>query len=156
MSSSLITHTCVGPQRLSRDKHLRRKAVQQAKTIIDYVTKWDAADFGDTELVADAPALPPLPLLLKRYGSDDLDDWRCVLGVDPEKAVEELHALWDGGDLPLDVNRREYRLRLPGRRLVFQILVAGDMTGGDPPDGEGYRICQQSSLLGLFDLYGIR
>lgn len=156
MSGSLITHICVGPVRLSRDKKLRKKAVRQAKEIIDYVTRWDEADFGDTEIVVDARPLPPLPRLLKRYGNDDLDDWRCVLGVEPEKAVEELHTLWSGKDLPGDVNVREYRSYAHQPHVKLQILVAGDATWGDSPDGEGYRICRQSSLLGLFDLYGIR
>lgn len=147
MSSCLLTFICVGPVKLSKDKRLRKKAVAQVRKYVAYVEAVDVARNDNKE-----PPAPPRGF--NKYNGDDSDDYRFMLGLDPEKVVDELFQLWSGKDLPSDVNTRTYR---PWSSAVtHKILVAGDSSWGDAPDGEGYRICQQSSCFGLFDLYGIR
>lgn len=149
MSATLITHTCVGPVRLSKNKKLRKKAIKQAKTLIDGVIHWSRVD---TDIDIDDLG-EEVTRLMRKFGPRDFDDWAFLARVDPEKAVEELFELWHG-DAPNDVNRRTYMSYSP--RIKLRILVAGDMSWGDEPDGDGYRICKQSAFLGLFHLYGIK
>lgn len=153
MGADLITYVLVGPNKLDDDPKKKERAILHASRLIAAVTAWQTlhAEHQNSDEAQDKIEMPAaLIRALKRFGIDpircDIDDYdRGVVGVNAETAVNELFELWDDGFR--DVSIRAYRTR--------QILVAGEMSRGDEPSGEGYRICKQSARLGLFRFYGI-
>lgn len=155
MGADLITYMLVGPNKIPDDPKKREKAILHASRLIAAVTAWQTLHdehqgSDDADLEIEVPAT--LIRELKHFRIDprtcDIDDYnQGVIGVDATQAVDELIALWNGVGYYRDICTRGYRTR--------QILVAGDMSWGDEPDGDGYRICKQSERLGLFRFYGI-
>jgi hypothetical protein len=155
VGADLITYMLVGPNKIVDDPKKREAAILHASRIIAAVTAWQtlhdehqASDDADDEIEV------PVALIreLKRFGMDprtcDINDYnQYVVSADAVKAVDALLHLWNGTRYYRDVCTRGYRKK--------QILVAGDMSWGDEPDGLGYQICKQAERLGLFRFYGI-
>ena len=154
MGADLITYMLVGPNKLADDPKKKEKAILHASRMIAAVTAWQTLhdehqNSDDAQDEIEVPAT--LIRELKHFGIDPttcyIDDYNSgVVGVDAETAVNDLFTLWNDGGYR-DVNTRGYRTR--------QILVAGDMSWGDEPDGAGYQICKRCERLGLFRIYGI-
>lgn len=154
MGADLITYMLVGPNTLDDDPKKREKAIMHASRMIAAVTAWQTLhdehlDSDDAQNEIEVPAT--LIRELKHFGIDpttcDIDDYNSgVVGADAENTVKDLFELWNVGGFR-DVNTRRWR--------THQILVAGDMSWGDEPDGAGYQICKRCGRLGLFSFYGI-
>jgi hypothetical protein len=139
----------VGPVKLSKNKKLRAKALRQAQMIIDGVNRWEELDSDRSKKDK------VIVRLMDRYGSRDYEDWTFLRGVDPKQALDDLFELWHGTKFG-DVNWRSYTGQPPLPYFKLRIMVAGDSTWGDDPNGPGYLVCLQAQYLGLFALYGIR
>lgn len=154
MGADLTTYVLVGPNMLDDDPKKKERAILHASRLIAAVTAWQTlhAEHQNSDEAQDKIEMPAaLIRALKHFGIDpmrcDIDDYdRGVVGVNAETAVNELFVLWHAG-MYRDTSVRSYRTR--------QILVAGELSWGDEPSGEGYRICKQSERLGLFRFYGI-
>jgi hypothetical protein len=77
---------------------------------------------------------------------EDLDARTQEVAAEGESVVDEMLDAW-GGDQPRDVASRTV-----GRQ---QIWYAGDMSWGDTPDGEGYRIARLALVSGVAARLGI-
>lgn len=152
MSDSLHTLILVGPQTLSDDVELRRKAVERATRVTNAINAWAELYNDDGDGSAAAGQIPDaLQLELKQVGvnihHEEPRDYNLVLHCSPEGAVAELLETWNKRTWT-DVNTRDYGTR--------QILVAGGVSYGDEPEGVGYQACKRASQLGLLRLYGIK
>jgi hypothetical protein len=138
MGADLFTCMLVGPKRLSRSKKTTLAAIREVQHTLLTLSQWKAHILGALPM----PELPP-----QMAAQPELEEFEYLLNIEPQVAVMELQNLWAGLTDARDVNMRDYGDK--------QILVAGSMSWGDEPDGEGYRICKQSHALGLFKVYGI-
>lgn len=135
MSSHLSSMIVVGPVKLNPNAKLIAKVLRAAKEVQQNVRKAikDGSDYnlGDGYLDRDA-----------------LED---VAAIDPGPALHELVRLWNNTDTHSDVNIREAKVKSTRIRIV----VAGDTSYGDEPEGDGYRILQAAERLGMLPLLGL-
>ena len=145
MGADLLTYIAIGPEKLDESEELRRRAVAEGTRRVTAVTA-----FLELENEADAAELTlHIPQALQ-FELDtiplDVDDYETLAGVEVSSAMNDLFTMWNERSFR-DVNTRWYNDK--------QILVAGDSSWGDEPEGGGYQTCKLSDLLGLFEVYGI-
>lgn len=70
-----------------------------------------------------------------------------VMEADAAEVWDQTIRLWSGDHLPEDCARRQDRNNTH--------MFCGEMTGGDEPEGEGFRILRLASLTGLLDILRI-
>lgn len=137
MGAELITYIVKGPAKLDESK--REQAVDLAKDVIaarelvekDEITEKDRQMFA---LLA---------------GTFDEDDLLAIAELDAEKVVDSLFETW--AEEYRDVNGR-YDPDDEGQKIV----VAGEMSWGDSPQGGGYQAFDAVAKLGLFEFFGLR
>lgn len=139
MSSELSTMIVVGPMKLSLSKRAAAKALKRAKEVQQEIRAAlkEGSDiaFGDGGYYTD------------REGMED------VLALKPKVILNELRQLWNGGNTLTfsDVNARTAKV---GTKFV-RIVVAGDTSYGDEPEGDGFRVLLAAERLGMFPLLGL-
>jgi hypothetical protein len=139
MGADLITFMLVGPERIELTKGKRQN-------ILNFCQERVFA----AQMVSEGKATSKQEKMLNGLDECDIDN---LSSEKPEEALESFLSLWndvDGGFR--DTNSRYFRL---GKGKRHQLLVAGDMSWGDEPDGAGYQIVKRANLLGLFPLLGI-
>ena len=146
MGADLCVFILVGPSKIDEKLLNREMALAQVRPILESVKKW-AVYIRALEAVDNTDNLPPVePEGVDEAIKEDFDHYSALLDIDPEEAVTDFFFLWN------QCYYRDASCRMFGDR---QILVAGDSSWGDAPEGDGYRICKQSELLGLFSLFDI-
>ena len=76
-----------------------------------------------------------------------------LAGLKPAEVLNCFLDVWNNTPFR-DTTSRLFR---PGNRgKWYKIVVAGDMSWGDDPDGAGYQTINEARLLGLFPLLGVR
>lgn len=84
--------------------------------------------------------------------NEDPFGFRTMSEADLTETIQEFVNFWNSPD-SRDVNARG-GFRVGGKTL--KILVAGDSTWGDAPDGIGYQTCLKGDILNLFSVLGIK
>lgn len=151
--SELIAIIAVGPWNLDNRTATRRKAMNRIERCITAIHALSTLSCDPELAVPEGPTAIPTALRdeLADIGfdvdQDDLAAWTMILDLDPLMLVTELDQVWQGDIYP-DVTCRSYRDR--------RIIVAGDQTQGDAPDGDGYHILRACQRMGLFKIYNIK
>jgi hypothetical protein len=139
MGADLTTFICKGPRDLNPKK--KDQAVELAKSVIAAVNEYfEMKDPTDKD-----------KKLIQRLTGLDIDDLeRYEVGdLDPEEVVDNLYCAWGAGF-------RDCNARTDPDDDKQAIVVAGDMSWGDEPDGGGYQAFKYASMVGLFEFFGIR
>jgi len=138
MGADLIAYTVVGPPKLKPSKVLRKKALKRASNIVGAALQsqkdpdfdWDQDKF------------------LKGIQSED---WEAVSTLEPERVLEDLLEIWEGGG----ARDSTTRVVTIGKQTV-RVLTCGDMSWGDEPNGWGYQTLRDADRLGILDALGIK
>lgn len=135
MGADLITTIVVGPEKVQLTPAKRKKVLEAAKQRVKACAKWSGG---------------PLPEgMMDEMDVESLADLKAK---DISKVLNDVLSLWNGKVSFRDTNSRTFK---QGGK-VGKVLVAGDMSWGDSPDGEGYRILREAELLGILDPIGLK
>jgi hypothetical protein len=152
MGADLITYICVGPKKIKLSETRRRSLVGRAMSRRKKVLA--AAGRG----LAEARGLS----LEKLQRSDSYECWledflrnecdgeEILVNVTPKDVrttLVQLVDLWNGGNVARDQSYRFWKNR--------RIVVAGEMSWGDEPEGYGYQLLKRARAMGLLDALGI-
>jgi len=139
MGADLITFILVGPESLKLTRGRRQNILNRCEEVRDAATAVTNGDGSKKQ-----------KLLV-----EGLDEYaRETLALcEPSKVLDYFLEVWNNAG-PRDVNSRLFR-PAPGKRML-KLLVAGDMSWGDEPEGAGYQAIKEAYLLGLFPRLGIQ
>lgn len=140
MSSHLSSMIVVGPLKLKLNKAMVAKVIKVAQQVQESFRK---ALEGEPDR-NDSDQAHAHDEYLSR---DELED---LIAIKPESALKDLVAVWNYAEEP-DVNARDARIK----GTKFRIVVAGDTSYGDEPQGDGYRVLLAAERLGMFPLLGL-
>jgi hypothetical protein len=155
MGADLITFILIGPKKLEPLPSHRESVVRRV------MDKRKAALEGACRGLAEARGLSPEQLRQTADFEDALEDFlrnegggeECLVHLTPEevrKTLDALVALWnDGSARDLD-----WRLWKDGRK-TRRLVVAGDMSYGDEPDGYAFQLFKKAQGMGLMAALGI-
>lgn len=136
MGADLIAYICKGPQKLDRSK--RDAAVAHTTEIVEL-----AKISGDSEDALDG--------LLEKFGDlSGFEDLESVANIEPAEFVDSFIETWDNCDC------RDMSFRTDPDDENQKIVVAGELSWGDTPEGEGYTALNTATVLGLMLIFGIR
>lgn len=132
MSAELITFICKGPEHLPESKrawavHLVGEKVALAKRLL--------AEDGDLGAACYAEGW-------------DVEDLEYLAACDPTQVIDALFRAWreECGDV---------NARFDPDDSSKKIVVAGEMSWGDTPGGDGYQAFATAVKFRLFDVFGI-
>lgn len=141
MGADLITYMLLGPTKLTISAAKRKRILKHANTVIDLARRSVEADPTPKERKSVAGRL------LNGLESEELRD---IGEMDAATTLDELCQLWDG-----EFRDCSFRaVTIKGTR--YRMVIAGDMSWGDEPEGEGYLAARRAAMLGLFPLLGIQ
>lgn len=149
MGADLIVYTLVGPPRLKPSKKIRKKALKAAIAKVDaakLLQTWADADVAGPKLIAEIKAAEKL-ILGSGVETEEIED---IARLDPMEVYDAFFNLWENG--ARDASARPVTLK----GTKYQILVAGEMSWGDSPEGDGYLTIQNADKLGIIDALGIK
>jgi hypothetical protein len=155
MGADLITFIFIGPQKLKLSAARCRSVVRRV------MSKREAALEGACRGLAEARGLSPEQLRQTADFEDALEDFlrnegggeECLVSLTPQEVrttLDALVALWNDGSAR-DLNYRFWQDGRKTRRLV----VAGDMSYGDEPDGCAFQLFKKAQGMGLMAALGI-
>lgn len=148
MGADLITYIAVGPARPT--KRQIESAIKGADKIIKHCKK--LVKLSDDEIALDHPLLSDL---IGEEGLDNIDLVKPYIETialsNPKKVVKEFLDWWGGRTYARDTNGRP-----DPHRPNEIIMVCGEMSWGDLPDGIGYQTMRQAYWLGIPYRLGIR
>lgn len=139
MGADLITYIVVGPEKLNITKALRKRVVTRIENVISTVRqaqKDPDFDWGEDPLIGGM--------------GEDLNELGWVEDIAPNTFLNSFVELWNKGDAR-DTNGRIVKMN--GKKM--RVVVAGEMTWGDEPSGEGYIMLRDAEKLGLYELLGL-
>ena len=131
MGAELIVITVVGPKKLNVSDEFRDILVAKAERRIAACKKWSGGK---------------LP-----RGLDDEQEVELTADLDARTVVERTIAFWNS---PSEKDTC-WRIAKVGDQTL-KIVVAGDSTWGDTPDGEGYRLLVDAARLRILDELGLK
>jgi hypothetical protein len=136
MGADLLTIIVTGPTKLKRSKALEARLLKRANATIE---------------AAKRARKDPKFLWLNNEFLQDFDESEIndIADTDANQTLADLYNVWDGAarDAACRVIKQE------GKPL--RIVVAGDMSWGDEPDGYGYTTLRDAARLGFFAPLGI-
>lgn len=164
----MITYICFGPKKL--DERKKPKCFKQAESVVALVKAAIGfeARISDEEMTEEEAErefrkldLSPLKHLevdsaAKSYitiqfsGGGGWDDLAYLTQIDHKKVVEDLFDLWNGQEAA-----RDWAERSVPYDVLKKVVVAGDMSWGDEPEGWGFETLKQTDALGIHPIVGI-
>lgn len=138
MGANLVSYMVIGPVKLRAPKALCRKMLKRAEMIVstaNQALKDPGFDWMEDKLI----------------GCFEYEDLNTVACLDPELVLTELMSMWKNNAGFADTNARVANV---GKKKL-QLLVAGDSSYGDEPDGEGYITLRDADRLGFLKALGI-
>lgn len=151
MGADLICFILVGPDKLSTDKELIKRAtahgskvLRLARSIANTDTLLPAGEKKFQRLCAEIEDLTDGALDIDEPCSAD-----SLLRLKAKDVVRDLIKVWNG-----DVRVRDATWR-PMPNGDSKIFVAGDNSWGDEPDGFGYQTFKHAEQLGLLKFFGV-
>lgn len=146
MGADLITYIVAGPRKLKLSATKRKSILKEAETRMEAARIWQAeTNGGVTEPIGPSTKLPKS---IENLSEEELES---LVGLDAEVTLNTLVALWNETVTPRDVNARTFKMG----GVWTKVVVAGDMSWGDEPDGEGYQTISQAQRLGMLALLGL-
>ena len=150
MGADLISYILVGPEKLKASAKATKAMLARGETLVALAKRVvdESLDYDDlTEKEQD---------LVGTLEYEDLVNY--VFDLDPSTVLAEFLSLWKNADAR-DCSARLFDVPSKtkgGRRQCFQILVAGDMSWGDEPEGAGYQTIKAALILGFPCQFGVR
>lgn len=157
MGADLIVYIAVGPKHLDIHESKKKEAIENAKAISEFASRWAAAeDVNDQEMDSFNPDTALAEMKSRGLYVDDaawseLDDVRDLIGMDAEAFVEKFIFWWNDDK----VNSRDVSWREMPDDPNTNIVVAGEMTWGESPSGDGWQMLNRAGNLGLLHHFGI-
>ena len=131
MGSNLITIVVVGPKKLDCSDEFREHVVAKAKRRIKACQAWSGG------------RLPA--------GLNDEEEVELTSKLDAEDVVNRTIAFWN------DPSEADTNFRMAKYRdTAMKVVVAGNSTWGDSPDGEGFRLLSNAARLRILDELGLK
>lgn len=147
MGASLIVTICKGPAVLDVDK--RQQAIEQVKKVQDALRHLQEVQDGDEDIDPVVQRDEDLTRL-SDYGFEFYpEELSALVEADAENVVQDLYDTWHG-------RFRDSASRSDPDDANLKIVVAGDSTWGDSPDGAAYASLIAAEKFGLFPIYNIR
>lgn len=173
MGADLICYLAVGPVNLRANEKRKKAALAQAKKIISELKKLrelhdqyeEAKDEKEKKAISLAAsklkvAVEGVPTTAAKTffslkfgsqtGSEFLDENEWIAGLDPERVLNDFLDIWHHKEHPRDFSSRP----LPGNEK-YQVVVAGEMSSGDEPDGWGFQTLKAAGGLGYMKYFGV-
>jgi len=152
MGADLIMYICVGPKRIKLSEARRRKVVRDVVIHRRKVLERACRDLAKTrrlseERLQQCPDYEDVLIAFLRdecNGEEILPD---LTGKEINKTLVQLVDLWNAKDYARDLNARVWKNR--------RIVVAGEMSWGDEPEGYGYQLLKRAQAMGLLAALGI-
>jgi len=172
MGADLICYLAVGPVKLNASAKRKKAALAQAKRIISELKK--ARELNEKyEKATDDKARRALSLEASKLkivqegmpkvaaknffslkfgtgGNEFLDENEWIAGLNPEQVLKDFLDIWHHRERCRDCSYRP----LPGNEK-YQVLVAGEMSWGDEPDGWGFQTLKAAGGLGYLKYFGV-
>jgi hypothetical protein len=152
MGADLITYICVGPKKLTlsetRRRNLVRRTMCRRKKVLAGAGRGLAAARGLT--LAKLQRSDSYERWLEDFLRNECDGEEILVNVTPKDVrttLVQLVDLWNAKDYARDLNARVWKNR--------RILVAGEMSYGDEPEGYGYQLFKRAQAMGLLAALGI-
>lgn len=139
MGADLITYIVVGPEKLNITKALRKRVITRIENVASTVKqaqKDPDFDWSEDPLIGSM--------------GEDLNEIEWVVDIEPEKFLNNFVAMWNKGEAR-DTNGRIVKMH--GKKM--RVVVAGDVTWGDEPSGDGYIMLRDAERLGLYELLNL-
>lgn len=154
MGADLIVFIVKGPATISPEATAEAiKAAEKVSSFVKQITEKAYDDDNDEDQVweelMEAWETTPLAHLNVDYFDDFSDLER--LEVDAKEVVEEFVEHWNSGELFRDESTRP-----DPDDETQRIHVAGELSWGDEPEGNGYQALKQLSDLNAFKALGFR
>ena len=131
MGADLITFICKGPATL--DASRKDAAVTKGREILDAIEEWH-----NEEEKNDGPDEDKMKLILAKlpteFSGKEFHEVRFLHGLSALKVFEDLLAVWNG-----DSRCRDKNARPDPDDTTQRIVVVGELSSGDEPDGWGYQ-----------------
>lgn len=149
MGADLVAFIVKGPKKLPAGQ--RDAAVAAAKKAVAWVKKGKRLYYKRE----DKPSAAERELYWHEAPNKYLRDQKDIIlfedlaDVEPEKFVDEFLRLW-----PHIARDASYRTDPDDDTQI--LLVAGDTSWGNEPEGLGYQTLKTAQNLGLFEIFGIR
>jgi len=161
MGADLIVHICKGPLKIPKWRlrqattHAKR-VVKQAKKVVEAYDRIEAGSAAllDKELLESASKHRLLKDFFDEENFDSIDDAYDSLVTIANTGVEQF--LSDFADWWNSGSARDTAWRLDPDDRKRKILVCGDTSHGDSPDGEGYNFMRSAYWYGIPQRVGIR
>ena len=155
MGADLITYTFVGPKEIKLTPARTDILVKKLESAIN--AKIDKADKALAEIhVTSVDILcgdKRYRYWLEEYLDEEEDGQSVIVGMDTaaiRELIGEFVEFWN--DPPF----RDTTFRYFGTgKDIRKIVIAGEMSWGDEPDGEGFQLMKKASLCGLIELLDI-
>jgi hypothetical protein len=139
MGADLISWILIGPEKVKLSPGKRKNLLNSCKEIV-FAAKMSAS--GRTLSKKQEKLLEPL---------DDEYNVEYAADLEPVKVLDAFLDLWTRAGYR-DTSTRAVTLHGED----YQILVAGDTTWGDEPEGGGYQTIKNAGMLGIPYKLGIR
>jgi hypothetical protein len=152
MGADLITFICVGPKKLTLSETRRRNVVQHAMNRRKRVLETACRDLAKTRKLSpeEMRQADDFEDALEDFLRNECDGEEILVNVTPKDVrttLVQLVDLWNGDERPRDLAYRLWKNR--------RIVVAGDMSWGDEPEGYGFQLLKRAQTMGLLDALGI-
>lgn len=140
MGADLIAYILVGPTKLLPSDALKQSITIEASHL--------CAVAQEAQTAVGEQLSPEKEQLLQDLDSYEID---YLASLDPQGALRDFLKLWNEGGYRDCETRCVERPGVPTER----ILVAGDMSWGDEPDGAAYQAIKAALALGITDALGV-
>jgi hypothetical protein len=146
VGADLISFILVGPAKLECNAEKEKQILDRANAILGCVKQWQA-HVEEVEIDGAVPDMPDTEIMFAGDTSE-VNDYIFLLEKNPAEIHKDFLDLWNDG-FARDASSRF--IDNDSRR----ILVAGELSWGDEPDGHGYQTIKAALYLGILDAYGI-
>jgi hypothetical protein len=152
MGADLITFICVGPKKLTLSETRRQNLVRQVMSRRKKVLAKAGRDLAEALQLSleKLQQLNDYESSLEDFLRNECDGEEILVNVTPKDVREtlvQLVDLWNGDERPHDLAYRLWKNR--------RIVVAGEMSWGDEPEGYGFQLLKRAQAMGLLDALGI-
>lgn len=153
MGADLITCILIGPEKINLTPK-KQKEIIRSTTVFVEAAKRAVTDpeSGVIDPGSGCYYEENLSQEDKRLlNGEQVEHLEQAASLDPQKVLSEFLHLWKGEGFR-DCDSRSVRI---GRKH-YQVVVAGDRSWGDEPDGDGYQTLKNACLLHIPSKLGIK
>lgn len=154
MGADFIGFILVGPKQIRMTEKQLRPAYEQARAVYEFAVKCQEPGFDPEAEIKKDKRLKHLPEWVTDDYAEELQDLAAEFDAEhpmlaPVKAVKTAIDVWNSGARDSQSRLLSFDHLLTKLKHGFKILVAGDMSWGDEPDGYGYQTMRKADKLGV-------